>query len=123
MKLKNKSGCYLKKKVVVRGTDGEKYAAFSEEAILLEATIYAKSGRIADAQSGITQQYEKRILVDEPFTVTNEDGLETFWIRDGGVSMVAGDGICIYSRPDQNPDYRIVAIYPVGHLKILLERL
>lgn len=123
MKLRYQGKCYLKKKQVVRGREGEKYAAYSLEYVKLYATIYSGSGKLAEVETGNIQQYQKKLLLDEPYTITNEDGVETYWLRDCAFSMTAGDGVCIYSRPDQEPDYRIVSIQPSGHLKILLEKL
>ncbi|MDD3415486.1 MAG: hypothetical protein PHY47_16000 [Lachnospiraceae bacterium] len=123
MKLKNKSDCYLKKKVVNKGKDGEKYATYSDEPIKISVTVYSKSGQVQESQIGNVQQYQKKLLCDEPFTITNEDGVETYWFKDKSYSMAAGDGVCVYSTPQQEPDYKITAIYPVGHLKILLEKI
>lgn len=123
MILRRKSICYLKKKTVQRGAEGNKYASFSDEAVEIAATVCSGSGKIMESPAGLVQQYQKKLLYDEPFRVTNENGIETYWFRNGSFSMTAGDGICIYADPSGNPDYKIAAIYPVGHLKILLERL
>ena len=77
MKLRYQSKCYLKKKQVVRGKEGEKYAAYSSEYVEFHATIYSGSGKLAEGQSGNIQQYQKKLLLDEPYTITNEDGVET----------------------------------------------
>lgn len=42
---------------------------------------------------------------------------------DGGPSFKAGDGICLYVRADQEPDYKIVAVYPYHFLTLELERM
>lgn len=123
MKLRRQTKCYLKKRVVNRGSDGEKYAAFSEECTEIKATIYSGAGQIVSGQMGNVQQYQKKMLYDEPFTVTNENGVETYWFKGGDFSMAAGDGVCIYAAPDKNPDYKISAIFPVGHLKVILEKI
>ena len=41
---------------------------------------------------------------------------------DDGFSVSVNDGICIYSAPDQEPDYKVVAVYPYGHLVLEVER-
>jgi hypothetical protein len=123
MKLRHKTECFLKNKIVQKGEDGEKYAAYSTEAVSIRATVYSGSGMVTESQAGNVQQYQKKLLYDEPFEVTNEDGVETYWFKGRSYRMAAGDGICIYSTAEQKPDYRIIGIYPVGHLKILLEKL
>ena len=96
MKLRNKSVCYLKKKIVNKGADGEKYAGYSEEPVKIEATVYSKSGQLQEEQSGNVQLYQKKLLYDEPFTITNENGVETYWFKEKAFNMAAGDGIwCI----------------------------
>ena len=37
-------------------------------------------------------------------------------------AVSVNDGICIYSAPDQEPDYKVVAVYPYGHLVLEVER-
>ena len=92
MKLRNKSVCYLKKKIVHKGADGEKYAGYSEEPVKIEATVYSKSGQLQEEQSGNVQLYQKKLLYDEPITITNENGVETYWYKEKAFSMAAGEG-------------------------------
>ena len=63
MKLRNKSVCYLKKKIVNKGADGEKYAGYSEEPVKIEATVYSKSGQLQEEQSGNVQLYQKNFFM------------------------------------------------------------
>ncbi|MCM1104931.1 MAG: hypothetical protein NC409_12595 [Clostridium sp.] len=124
MRLRHKSICYLKKKIVRRGPEGNKYADFSDQAVEIMATICSGEGKVIAEQEGLVQQYQKKLLFDDPFQVTNEDGVETYWFCGGEYSMAAGDGCCIYAAPSERPDYQIAAIRPVGqHLRVLLERI
>jgi hypothetical protein len=123
MKLRHKTKYFLKKRLVKKGSDGERYATYSDEYTEIKATVYSGSGQMVSGQAGYVQQYQKKLLIDEPYEITNENGIETYWFRDRTYNMAAGDGICIYVSQEQNPDYRIIGIYPVGHLKILLEKI
>lgn len=123
MKLRRQTKCYLKKRVVNKGTDGEKYVTFSEGYTEIKATVYSGSGQLVSGQIGNVQQYQKKLLCDEPFEITNENGVETYWFKNRTFCMAAGDGVCIYAAPDKKPDYKIIAIFPVGHLKIMLEKI
>lgn len=123
MKLKNKRDCYLKRKVVVKGEDGEKYAVFTDEAVKISVTVCSGGGQMQDVQMGNVQQWQKKLLYDEPYTVTVENGVETYWFRETEYSMAVGDGVCIYANPEQPPDYRIIAIHPFSHLRIILEKM
>ncbi|MBD5497453.1 MAG: hypothetical protein HDR11_06770 [Lachnospiraceae bacterium] len=126
MKLRNKQTCYLKKRVVRTADDGGKYAAYDEQTIELSATVYSGQGQMQEGMAGAVQQYQRKLLMDEAFTITVENKVETYHITDRNgneFSLAAGDGICLYASPEQQPDYRIAAIFPVGHLKIMLEKI
>lgn len=125
MKLRNKKVYYLRRRIVRKTPDGEKYADYAE-AVEISATSYSGQGQIQEGMSGAVQQYQRKLLMDDVYTVSVEDGVETYHIIDKNrnqISMAAGDGICLYAAPDQSPDYKIMSIIAVGHLKILLERL
>ena len=42
---------------------------------------------------------------------------------EGGLTFCPGDGICLYSPPDNEPDYRIVAVYPYNFLTLEVEKI
>lgn len=125
MRLRNKQTCYLRKRVVQKAADGGKYAAYAEEAVEILATIYSGQGQVKEGMAGAALQYQRKLLMDDAFKITVENGIETFQVTDKGgnhFTLAAGDGICLYAAPEQSPDYKIAAIFPVGHLKILLEK-
>lgn len=125
MKLKNKKTYFLRRRIVRKTKDGEKYSDY-DEAVEISATAYSGQGQIQEGMSGAVQQYQRKLLIDDKYTISVENGVETFHLTDKNgnqFSMAAGDGICLYADPGQNPDYRIMSIIAVGHLKILLERL
>lgn len=126
MKLRNKHTCYLKKRIVRKADDGGKYAAYEEQAVELSATVYSGQGQMQEGMAGAIQQYQRKLLMDDAFTITVENKVETYHITDRSgnrFTLAAGDGICLYASPEQQPDYRIAAIFPVGHLKIALEKI
>lgn len=125
MKLRNKKAYYLRRRIVQKTSDGEKYADYAE-AVEISATSYSGQGQIQEGMSGAVQQYQRKLLMDDDYTVSVENGVETYHITDkkgNQFFMAAGDGICLYASPEQKPDYKIMSIIAVGHLKILLERL
>ncbi len=124
MKLRMQSKCYLKQRIIRKTPDGGKFADWSEDFAEISATVCSCTGKTVGVQRGNVQQYQKKLLYDEPFEITSENGVETYWFMERLFCMASGDGVCVYAAPDKDPDYRIVAIYPVGnHLEVILEKL
>lgn len=125
MKLRNKKVYYLRRRIVQKTSGGEKYADYAE-AVEISATSYSGQGQVQEGMSGDIQQYQRKLLMDDDYTVSVENGVETYHITDKSgnrFSMAAGDGICLYASPEQKPDYKIMSIIAAGHLKIMLGRL
>lgn len=125
MKLRNKKVYHLRRRIVQKTPDGEKYAEYAK-AIEISATSYSGRGQVQEGMAGAVQQYQRKLLMDDGYTVSVENGVETYHITDKNGNqfcMAAGDGICLYASPEQEPDYKIVSVMEAGHLKILLGRL
>ena len=70
---------------------------------------------------GIRLPNIRNLRLDGDYREIMENG-EVRYEFDDGFSVSVNDGICIYSAPDQEPDYKVVAVYPYGHLVLEVER-
>lgn len=105
MRIKNKKLYYLKKKEILKDTEGGKYDSYSDVPIEIKANIWPASGKIQAEIYGERLKYINNMLYD------------------GNVELVEGDGICVYVTKESKPDYRIISIKRFSHLKIELEKI
>lgn len=104
MRIKNKKAYYLKKKIIIEDDEGGKYPGYSE-AIEIQANISPASGRLQAEIYGERLNYILNMLYD------------------GAQAINEGDGVCVYSSKDNNPDYKVISIKRYSHLFIELEKI
>lgn len=104
MRIKNKKSYYIKRKEVIEDEEGGKYKGYSNKAIEVKANIYPASGKLKAEIYGERLNYILNMIYDGP------------------ISMVEGDGICVYVSEDSKPDYKIISIKPYSHKVIELEK-
>lgn len=85
------------------------------------AEMWAGGGKLQAERYGIRLPNIRNLRLDGDYREIMENG-EVRYEFDDGFSVSVNDGICIYSAPDQEPDYRVVAVYPYGHLVLEVER-
>ena len=85
------------------------------------AEMWAGGGKLQAERYGIRLPNIRNLRLDGDYREIMENG-EVRYEFDGGFSVSVNDGICIYSAPDQEPDYKVVAVYPYGHLVLEVER-
>ncbi len=88
---------------------------------LLFAEMWAGGGKLQAERYGIRLPNIRNLRLDGDYREIMENG-EVRYEFDDGFSVSVNDGICIYSAPDQEPDYKVVAVYPYGHLVLEVER-
>lgn len=128
MRLRNLSEYYIMQRRVIRDElEGGRHEGFAPvaEAVPVMAHIYDKNSQITNTAGGIIREKVKLMLIDVPHKVTydSETGQEAYEMEGLGISLQAGDGICVYTAPEQGPDFRVSAITDPGHLECRLERI
>ena len=105
MRIKNKKTYYLKKKAIIRDNEGGKYERYSNDPIEIKSNIWPASGKVQAEIYGERLKYILNMLYD------------------GNIELNEGDGICVYTNKDSEPDYKIISIQKFSHLKIELEKI
>lgn len=126
MRLKKLSEYYIAQRQIIRDErEGGKHEGFSTTPVPIQAHIYDKSSQITAAAGGISRERVKVMLIDIPHrAVYDPDTRQESYELDGtSCRLQAGDGVCVYTTPEQGPDYRIREITDPGHLECRLERI
>ncbi len=125
MRLKKLTEYHIAQRQIIRDErEGGKHEGFSAPVPIL-AHIYDKSSQITAATGGISRERVKVMLIDIPHrAVYDPDTRQESYELDGTpCRLQAGDGVCVYTTPEQGPDYRIREITDPGHLECRLERI
>lgn len=125
MRLKRLSEYHVAQRQIIRDErEGGKHEGFAVP-IPIMAHIYDKDSQITAAAGGISRERVKRMLIDIPHrTIYDPDTRqESYELAAIGIRLQVGDGVCVYTAPEQGPDYRIREITDPGHLECKLERI
>ena len=90
-------------------------------AVQLQAEMWPAGGKLQAEMYGIRLPNIRNLRVDGKYQEVCRDGETCFLLEDGTV-ISAKDGICLYSRADEDPDYEVVAIRPYTYLTLEVER-
>lgn len=126
MRLKHLSEYHIAQRQVIRDElEGGRHEGFSSTAIPILAYIYDKSSQIIDTAGGISREKVKLMLIDIPHKAVYDPDTrqESYDLAGMGCRLQVGDGVCVYTAPEQGPDYRIKEITDPGHLECRLERI
>lgn len=126
MRLKNLSEYYIMQRRVVRDErEGGRHEGFSDAAHSVMAHIYDKSSQVTAAADGLRREKVKLMLIDVPHKAVYdaETRQEAYEMEGPEIRLQVGDGVCVYTAPEQGPDYRIGEITDPGHLECRLERI
>ena len=125
MRLKNLSEYHIAQRRVIQDElEGGKHEGFAT-AVPILAHIYDKSSQITGTAGGISRERVKLMLIDIPHKAVYDPDTrqESYELEGMGCRLQAGDGVCVYTSPEQGPDYRIREITDPGHLECKLERI
>lgn len=128
MRLKSLCEYYIMQRRVIQDDfEGGRHEGFvpAAEAVPLMAHIYDKSSQVTGTAGGIIRERVKLMLVDVPHKAVYDPDTrqEAYDLEDMGVRLQAGDGICVYTAPEQGPDFRVRELKSPGHLECKLERI
>lgn len=115
------STCQIKKAVLKRDAEGGSYIEYGP-AVPITAEMWTGGGKLQIEMYGNRLPNIRNLRLNGAYyEVPGINGKVTYQMRDGP-GIAAGDGICIYTAADQDPDYQIVAIYPYTHLTLEVEK-
>lgn len=87
----------------------------------ISGEVWPASGKLQTQMYGERLSYIRNCKVEGKYTIRQEKNhvvydFEEFQLREG-------DGICVYTSIDQEPDYKIISIKPYNPLYMELEKL
>lgn len=125
MRIKNLSEHYIAQHLVIRDErEGGRREGFSTP-LPIQAHIYDISSKVTATTGGIIRGKNKLMLIDVPHKAVYapETRQESYELAGMNCRLQVGDGVCVYTAPEQGPDYRITEITDPGHLECRLERI
>lgn len=92
------------------------------EAVPFQAEMWPGGGKIQTEMYGVRLPNIRNLrLGGEYKEVSDVKGVLGYQI-DGGPLLKVGDGVCLYSGAGEEPDYKVVAIYPNRFLTLEVEK-
>lgn len=102
-----------------KDNEGGTYTEYGS-AVPFHAEMWAAGGRIQTEMYGPRLPNIRNLRIDGTYTeISGKNGKLSFAV-DGGPVISINDGICI---DQEQPDYKVVAIYPYSHLTLEVEKI
>lgn len=87
------------------------------------AETWAAGGKIQSEMYGKRLPNIRNLRLEGDYEeMTGERG-ETIYRAGQGLEITVGDGICLYAKLEEDPDYKVIAIYPYRFLTLEMERI
>ena len=83
--------------------------------------VWPASGKLQTEQYGNRLNYIQNCKIDGEYKILYKNGKTIYKFRE--FSLCEGDGICLYSGKDNEPDYKIISIKPYRPLYMEVEKL
>lgn len=101
--------------------EGSTYETYGA-AVSFSGEEWPASGRVQAQQYGEHLSYIRNLRIDGAYTVDSEKGLPVYLLGER-IRMQEKDGICLYTREEELPDYRILSIKPYRFLTLEIEKI
>lgn len=88
-----------------------------------EAESWPAGGKIQAAMYGVRLPNIRNCRLQEGYEEIRTESGKVVYRTENGLEITAGDGICLYSGEEGEPDYVIAAIYPYRFLTFEVERI
>lgn len=108
-----------KNKVVTKDSEGVPEVSWGE-ATQLKGEVWAAGGALQVQTYGDRVNNMMNVRIRGSYSIENEDN--HFVYVFGDCRICEGDGLCIYSGADEDPDFKIVRIVPYKPLKLEVEK-
>lgn len=101
--------------------EGCSYVEYGE-ASSFQAELWAAGGKLQAEQYGIRLPGIRNLRIKGSYTEQRESSGKTVYLLKDGPTLTLGDGVCLFVGTDEEPDYKIVAIYPYRLLTLEVEK-
>lgn len=102
--------------------EGGSYTEYGSPAPF-EAEHWTAGGKLQAEMYGVRLPNIRSLRMQGKYMELREEDGRLMYALDGGPAFAVGDGVCLYNSSDQEPDYKVVAIYPYRFLTLEVERI
>lgn len=118
---KLKTFCH-KPAITVKDNEGNTFTEYGE-ALSFKAEMWTAGGKMQTEMYGIRLPNIRNLRIDGNYReVPSKNGKLAYEV-ESGPTITVNDGICINAQENDEPDYKVIAIYPYSHLTLEVERL
>ncbi len=113
---------YHKKRIITKDSEGstsEEYGTASS----ISGESWPASGKAQAEQYGQCLNYIRNMRLNGRYKIQTDDKGYLHYILEDGTDIQELDGICLYTKKDQRPDYKIISIKPYRFLTIEVEKI
>lgn len=111
--------CKVRAAIPKKDKEGNVYIEYGA-ARSFQAEVWAAGGKQQQEMYGVRLPNIRNLLMEGKYREELEGRKLQYTLQDG-TSFAANDGICIYT--EEEPDYKVVAIYPHYFLTMEVEKL
>ncbi len=101
-----------------KDTEGGTYIEYGTQSSF-KAEMWTGGGRLQQETYGIRLPNIRNLRIKGSYKEFTE-GSRTYYEFEDGMRITVNDGICIYT---EEPDYKVIAIYPYRFLTLEVERI
>lgn len=112
---------YIRRAVSKKDSEGGIISTYGE-AIPFMGVVWPASGKIQAEIYGQRLSYILNVKIDGKYVV-KPDGKKNNYIFTMGLTLCEGDGVCIYTSTEAEPDYKIISIKPYIPLYMEVEKI
>lgn len=113
---------YWRKRISKKDKEGSSYEAW-EAAIPFEGESWPASGKVQAQQYGEQLSYIRNLRIEGDYAIVTDDKGMVSYDFGNGLEIRESDGICLYTDPGREPDYRIISIKPYRPLRMELKKI
>ncbi|HCT93003.1 MAG TPA: hypothetical protein DF613_16715 [Lachnospiraceae bacterium] len=114
---------YHRARIAGKDKEGGVYEEYAP-AIPFKGEAWPAGGKVQAEQYGERLAYIYNVRLEGRYeAVSTEDGKVRYEFPGTELAVMEGDGICLFAREDQKPDYRVAAIRPHRFLRLEVERI
>lgn len=113
---------YHRQAVPKKDTEGGSYTDYADPVPFL-AEMWPGGGKLQAEMYGIRLPNIRNLRIDGNYAEKHTVSGAVSYVVEDGPCITVGDGVCLYTAAGDDPDYRVVGIYPYSHLTLEVEKI
>jgi hypothetical protein len=106
---------YHRTRISGKDKEGSTYTEYAD-AFPFSGEIWSGGGKVQAEVYGEKLSYLRNVRIDGRYVITTDREGITHYVYPNGLDLVESDGLCLYTDPEETPDYKINAIKPYKQL-------